>query len=101
MGRYDIATNRVPADITVYPKANSGLTINSEGFVTASLEGPTEGEGPKSIFLIISGPSGYRLFIPLRKLQYSYKSGKFTIDVPYNAGNSLVTDIEKAKESNK
>lgn len=73
--------------------------------IIASTGNGVEAHVPVSQFLTITGPNGYRLFLPLRALQHSisddemdYNRVSLTIRLTSNQANSLQGDITAGKE---
>ena len=123
MNRYNIAKGKdAPEKKQNNPpeKENSDLNVHSDLIVhsdstgnpssmnsTTPLkflsDGSLEGTAPSSSNFMITGPGGYRLFIPIKKLQVDFNHSNFTsqmtVHMDKNAAMCLERDIREKKHN--
>jgi len=56
-------------------------------------------KGPESSNLMLSGPCGTRLIVPLSQLRYSYGNGCLDIKINGSGAHQLAEDIKKGFEA--
>jgi hypothetical protein len=92
MSRFDIALGKkIPAPRTPRPRIDSSGSIKTE-------------QGPRSVNFTISGPSGFRVIVPLQNCQYTTDndiitisdSGSFYLQLSGRVGLQMAEDIQSA-----
>lgn len=70
-------------------------SLNSQTPITPSSDGRfLEGNAPPSVHLTITGPGGYRVFIPMRNLDARVEEDRFIVRMSSQTARSLMIDIE-------